>query len=93
MSNCHVYLIDDNCEKHWVSAESETHAVEVHADNSGYLSVEEFKEDMGDFEVSQLPDDQSLSVGDFDEPNAPPVVKTCAQWAEGGPGIIATTCF
>lgn len=90
--NCHIYLIDDDCEKHWVSARNADHAVEVYASNED-RTVEQFREEYGDFKVSQLPDEQELPVGDFDEPETPPVVKTCAEWAAKGAGLVATTCF
>lgn len=91
-SSCHIYLIDDECEKHWVSAHNEEHALVVYTETYG-STPEEFRENNSPFTISQLPDKQELPVGDFDEPEAPPVVKTCAQWASSGPGLIATTCF
>lgn len=89
----HVYLLDDGVESYWVSAASESNAVEVQADHLGYLTVGEYRDIWGDVKVSQLPDEQELTVVDSDGQTEVRQVKTCGEWAVGGPGIIATTCL
>ena len=89
----HTYLIDDG-EKHWVSAESADDALRIHAENYGYNTVAAWKDDFDGFEITELPDDQVLDVGDSDDPTAPRVAKTCGEWATSKPNqLVATTLY
>lgn len=89
----HTFLIADG-EKHWISAESADEALRIHAENYGYNTVAEWEKDFDEFEITKLPDEQLLDVGDFDDPTAPRVEKTCGEWAKLKPNqLVATTLY
>jgi hypothetical protein len=90
----HIYLFDDG-ERHWVSAESEDHAITLMAKSIGYDSAAEYLKDEPDTRGVQLPDDQELAVFKdypYRDPT-PKTIKTCGEWAAEKPGVIASTCY
>jgi len=86
-----VYHLNDG-EDWWICAYNEKHALAILAcDLAGYKDIESFQEDMGDVKVEKLQEGDLLEVVDFDNPSKPPEKKTAKEWAQTGPGLIASS--
>lgn len=89
----YLYYIDEG-ETFHISAPTMLDALTIHAENFGYESAMDWIKDMHIFEIRQLPDDEMLSIGDHDNPEAPRVEKTCREWAEEYPNkLVASTIY
>ena len=90
----HIFRVETG-ETEWVAAPSKEAALAFLArETYGSESVEEFIADE-DPVVTQLGDDESLTVIDTDADARTTRTKTCREWAQerDEPWIVATTCF
>jgi len=86
----HVYLIDDDCELYWISAESEQSARDYYeaeyADESGIAPAE--------LSVRAIPDEQMLTIRMGDAPpGEEKQAKTAGEWAREGAGLVGSTLW
>jgi hypothetical protein len=85
---CHVWEVDDG-EQHWYSAYNAEHAVKQHAEP---LCEKDLKDNPpSKWTAKKLPDNEKLPV--WSDYEGDPTVKLAAEWAENGPGPIATTAW